>query len=81
MADNQGRGWHGDSEGHREASKERNEGGFNWLPLLLLPLAFFVGWGANEAMGNNNDQTYQSQPGVGGGPNTPCVTPGTDTGQ
>lgn len=41
MADNNsGRGWHGDSEGHREVSKKKT----NWWPLLFLPVAFALGW-------------------------------------
>ena len=79
MANTQGRGWHGDPEGHADAARERNK--TNWWPLLLVPLALFVGWGARDVVGHDNDRAYnnQSQTGVGGGPYTPCVSPGTNT--
>lgn len=85
MADNQGRGWHGDSEGHADAARERDKDNkFNWLPLLLLPVAFAIGWGANEAMGNEDTrgQTAQTQQyGIGGGPgSSPCATPASTPG-
>lgn len=80
MADNQnGRGWHGDPEGHAYAARQRDKG--NWWPLLLIPLALFVGWGARDVVSNDNERAYnyETQTGVGGGPYTPCVTPGVDT--
>lgn len=69
-----------------EYSEERDEGKVNWLPLLLLPVAFGIGWVANE-VGNttetaNQQMAYQNEtgftPGVGGGPDAPCVTPGAN---
>ena len=69
----QGQGWHGDPEGHAEAARERDNK-VNWLPLLLIPLAFVLGvWGGN-AMDNNNRQDG-TQVGVGGGPVVPCISP------
>lgn len=75
MANNQqGRGWHGDPEGHAEAARERNK--TNWWPLLLVPLALFIGWAGRDALGYDNDRAYnQTSTGVGGGPYTPCVSP------
>ena len=82
---NDNKGWHGDSEGHREAAKERTETKTktNWWPLLFLPIAFVAGWGMGEA-GNNQEQAYdrgaQTQPGVGGGPEvSPSISPDMDT--
>lgn len=75
----QGKGWHGDSEGHAEAARERNK--TNWWPLLAIPLAFFVGMASTSAFDrNNNDQAqnYQSESGVGGAGYTPCVSPGME---
>lgn len=80
MADNKGRGWHGDSQGHAEASRERDDKKTNWLPLLLLPVAFFLGWAGHDAASNDTSEIAsesQMQPGVGGGPYdtiTPTVT-------
>ena len=79
---NRGQGWYGDSEGHAEAARESHkENGLNWLPFLLIPLAFFVGTMLNNPMDNrtNNGQAYDNsriQTGQGGGGVTPCTTPG-----
>ncbi len=56
--------------------RKENEG-FNWWPLLVLPLAFFIGWGTNEALTTDRDMSTRNgtQVGVGGGPITPCITP------
>lgn len=65
---NQGKGWHGDSERHAEVGREKKK--TNWWPLLLLPIAFFIGWGANDAASNNDrsQATENQQYGIGGGP-------------
>lgn len=77
MADNTNRGWHGDSEGHREVAKERTKTKTNWWPLLFIPVAFVLGWGASDASDNADDQAYNSQAerGVGGGPDSPSISP------
>lgn len=83
MANNNGRGWHGDPEGHREAAKERDKK-TNWWPLLLLPVAFAVGWLGHDATNDNNREVASEnrmQPGVGGGPDTPSVSPESGMGQ
>jgi hypothetical protein len=76
----QGRGWHGDPEGHADAARERDK--TNWWPLLLVPLALFIGWGARD-MTDTDHNNNQTQTGVGGGAYTPCVSPqvspGTNT--
>lgn len=61
-------------EERREATEDRN----NWWPLLLIPIAFFLGWGANQAANSaTNERAYNNttQYGVGGGPGTPCANP------
>lgn len=75
MADNsKGRGWHGDPEGHAEAARERDK--FNWWPLLAIPVAFVIGWGAAQTTNPDNQMTRNgTEVGVGGGPGTECVTP------
>lgn len=77
MANNQGKGWHGDSEGHAEASRERDRKNSNWLPLLFLPIAFVVGWAAHDASTTDTQESAQStfKQGVGGGPDTASITP------
>lgn len=52
----------------------RDNDNSNWWPLLLIPLAFFIGWGVNEARDTANNQAYQNtaQSGVGGAPGFPC---------
>jgi hypothetical protein len=87
MADNQGKGWHGDPEGHREAAKERDKD-TNWWPLLLLPVAFLFGWlGHDAATPDRSDVSSESrfQPGVGAGPDvpsgSPSLSPTVETGQ
>lgn len=78
MANTQGRGWHGDPEGHAEASHERDKKHTNWLPLLLLPIAFILGWAGHDATTKDTHEVAQQQstiqPGVGGGPAT-TITP------
>jgi len=45
----------------------------NWWPLLLIPVAFLIGWGANSAVARNNNQAYSGNTGIGGGPGV-CIT-------
>ena len=76
MAAQDGRGWHGDSEGHREAAEERND--TNWWPLLFIPVAFLVGWWANDTVDNasqNQARNNQAETGVGGGPDSTTISP------
>jgi hypothetical protein len=72
MANNNGKGWHGDTERHAEASRERDNKSTNWLPLLLLPVAFGLGWAIHDAATTDTREVAQEestiQPGVGGGP-------------
>lgn len=75
MANNKGRGWHGDSEEHHQAAMERDK--FNWWPLLFIPLAFFVGMGVDRiATDDARTGDVGIQRGIGGGPGTECPTPG-----
>lgn len=77
MGRTSGKGWHGDREGHAYAGSQshKRDGGFNWLPLLLIPLFFVAGWGANEGIDNRQDRASSNpiQYGVGGGPGQPCI--------
>jgi hypothetical protein len=63
---------------HKEKDVRENEDRFNWLPLLLIPIFFILGWSVNDAV-NGKGQVYESrqQVGVGGGPGTGsyCITP------
>jgi hypothetical protein len=78
--DQRDRVWHADSEGRAEAQERDKKSKFNWLPLLILPVAFFLGWGANEALSSADEanRVSENRPevGVGGGPeNTTCPSP------
>lgn len=55
----------------------KTESGFRWLWLLLIPLFVFVGWAARDytSPANRNKLGTTLQYGVGGGPETPCVSP------
>ncbi len=58
----------------RDRDVRRSRGYFNWVPLLLIPLFFVLGWvtkGAYDASPQNGVTTPQF--GVGGGPGN--VTP------
>lgn len=60
----------------RDENKE-DQGTSKWWPLLLLPIAFFIGWAGNAMV--NDTTTTNPQVGIGGGPQlTPCPT--SDTG-
>lgn len=67
-----------DTERHHNREEKTN-----WWPLLLIPIAFFIGWGANAATDNANDRASTGnsmQYGVGGGPGTQCPSsPSTTT--
>jgi hypothetical protein len=79
MADNN-RGWTGDSEGHRQAARESHKSKTNWWPLLFIPVAFGIGWWGGDKSNDQNQQSYQAQPGVGGGPEV-SITPGANNGR
>lgn len=63
---------------HRNRKEHKDT---NWWPLLLIPLALFIGWAGRDALGRAN-QNNSAQYGVGGGPgtSTPCVSPSTGAG-
>lgn len=56
---------------------EREDRSFSWLPLLLLPLFFFLGWAANDYTNPVSDDLGTGTPtyGVGGGPANPTLSP------
>lgn len=84
MEENQNPDWQDKSTRHPEADKDEREkkGGFNWLPLLLIPVAFVMGWGANDATaGDDRNQISETRPqvGVGGGPDSSmCPSPNSN---
>lgn len=64
-----------DGPKNRETTQE-TEDRFNWLPLLLIPIFFMLGWSVNDAV-TDKGQVYETrqQVGIGGGPGTYCITP------
>lgn len=64
-----------DDDSTHDQYEPKKEEKFNWWPLFVLPIAFFAGWGANEAM-SQDDRAYTNgaQYGVGGAPDEICVT-------
>ena len=59
-------------------NKTDDEDRFNWLPLLLIPIFFILGWSVNDAV-TGKGQVYDTrqQVGIGGGPQqgSYCITP------
>ncbi|MDQ3099225.1 MAG: hypothetical protein M3Q44_05755 [bacterium] len=55
----------------RQNTHPRNP--FNWVPLLLIPLFFVIGWVAKGAYDVPNNSINNPQYGVGGGPGN--ITP------
>jgi hypothetical protein len=62
-------------EGRVETRERTNT---NWWPLLLVPLAFFLGMGVDRNDNNRRVQNQQVEYGVGGAPDR-CITPGMNT--
>lgn len=61
------------------ADDRRDDGGTNWLPILLIPLAFLAGWGIKGSVDQTQNTSQNQQNGVGGGPGTPDRVFSTDT--
>lgn len=56
-----------------EENENRNEKRVHYWPLLLLPIAFLVGWGGNQALEERNRQITGPEYGVGAG--APIIIP------
>ena len=76
MDENQDTGWRDEPESPKKDTSKR---GFNWWPLLLLPIAFLIGWGGSSALEERNqrlaDDTTQYGVGAGAPIIIPCDTP------
>jgi hypothetical protein len=71
MANNDERHFLDNRNDTRERNTREPEKKTNWWPLLLLPVAFALGWGVGDRLDNNNQQTAETsrtEYGIGGGP-------------
>lgn len=56
-----------------EEGEERLNKKDHWWPLLLLPIAFLIGWGGNQAFEERKEQISGTEYGVGAG--APIILP------